>query len=64
MASGVRSFICAGPGTTSESLPEAPEGWTKRPCGRTGGASAELLEQRSPKIRSCLNIQLRHSEGA
>eukprot|EP00969_Alexandrium_andersonii_P196816 8694943-Alexandrium_andersonii.AAC.1 len=47
----------AGPGTTSTSLPEAPEGWTQQPGGRPGGAFAELLEQQTPKFRSCLNSQ-------
>eukprot|EP00969_Alexandrium_andersonii_P291308 12876996-Alexandrium_andersonii.AAC.1 len=61
MAPGARSLNCAGPGTASKPLPEAREGWTKLPRRRGGCAFAELLEQPIPKIRSCLNGQLRHS---
>eukprot|EP00969_Alexandrium_andersonii_P300211 13272012-Alexandrium_andersonii.AAC.1 len=38
-ASGVRSLNCTGPGTTSTSLPGAPEGWIMRRMrfGAVGG---------------------------
>eukprot|EP00969_Alexandrium_andersonii_P216467 9560824-Alexandrium_andersonii.AAC.1 len=61
-APGARSLNCAGPDTASKSLPTAPEGWTKRPGGRAGGVFAELLEQRTPTFRRCLNSQLRNTE--
>eukprot|EP00969_Alexandrium_andersonii_P111843 4939642-Alexandrium_andersonii.AAC.1 len=68
MAPGVRILNCAGPGMALKSLPEAPEGSTKRPRRHAGGAFAEvleqptsniseLLEQATPEIRRSLNSQ-------
>eukprot|EP00969_Alexandrium_andersonii_P099456 4388348-Alexandrium_andersonii.AAC.1 len=59
MVPGARILKCAGPGLASKPPTKAPEGSTKRPGGRAGGAFAELLEQPSPEFRSCLNSQLR-----
>eukprot|EP00969_Alexandrium_andersonii_P018132 793442-Alexandrium_andersonii.AAC.1 len=39
----------------STSPPESPKGRAKRPRRRTGGALVELLEQPTPKFRSCLD---------
>eukprot|EP00969_Alexandrium_andersonii_P257446 11381629-Alexandrium_andersonii.AAC.1 len=45
MAPGVRRLNCAGPGPASTSLPEALEGWTKRPGQSAGGVFALCLKQ-------------------
>eukprot|EP00969_Alexandrium_andersonii_P256311 11331221-Alexandrium_andersonii.AAC.1 len=45
-----KTWNCAGPGTASESLPEAPEASTRRPGRHAGGVFAELLVQATPDI--------------
>eukprot|EP00969_Alexandrium_andersonii_P071712 3166202-Alexandrium_andersonii.AAC.1 len=50
---------------TQQFPPQTPPMSSPRlPCECAGRAFAELLEQRAPKFRSCLNKQLRHSEAA